>query len=323
MAKILLSGFLLMLTATASFAQDYGIAYTSTVLDWDEGANILEASCSVDLDYVAQAYYESATNCYIYHDSNIPAHILANNWGYGSNHAEVDLEYDYPTSNTSYSTQGTFFVTMPYYYQAGPDYYYYDPYDYLYYDGVGVYEPFSYEFPGFNDSEYVEYDDTLFLGYVYDSLTTTPGPPDHVRVITDIVQFPPACPSTGIAVRQMQMQVVDSGEAAIGNNASIVEAYDQRPTNTCTGQQIPAASGCAATGDGGTGQFIDTMVVSLDLCNSGISHTSSCGFTLTSTWSACSGGHSNQLWQSSRVTHANGVSVEGNTTGYGTGTTFH
>jgi hypothetical protein len=322
MAKILLAGFLLVVTATMSFAQDYGIAYTTTDIVWDENANEVDASCTILLDYTAEAYYQTATNCYIYHDSNTPSHIVANNWGYGSDYAEVDLEYDYPTEDTSYSTQGTYFVTMPYYYEDFGNFFYYDPFDYLYYDGAGIDDPLWYDFYGFNDSEYVEYDDTLFLGYLYDSLTTTPGPPDHVKVVVDNHGFPGACPTSGIDVRQMEMQIVDSGGAAIDNNASIVEAYDQQPTNTCTSQQIPGPSSCAASGEGGTGQFIDTLAVSLDFCGSGISHSSSCGFSLTSTWSRCSGG-SNQLWQSSRVTHANSISVDSNTTTYGSGTTFH
>jgi len=322
MAKAFLASLLLVFSASVSSAQDYGIAYTSTNVDWDSEANKIEASCTMWLDYTAEAYYESATNCYIYHDSNIPAHILANNWGYGTNYANVDLEYDYPTEDTTYSAQGTFFVTMPYYYWDG-DYFYYDPYDYLYYEYAGINEPFSYDFYGFNDAGDREGYETLFLGYLYDSETTAPGPADHVKLVGQFHGPHPSCPSTGFIFRQLQVQLVDSNEVAITNNASVVETYDQRPTNTCTSQQIPAPSGCAATGDGGTGQFIDTMTVSTDFCGSGISNTSSCGYTLVSTWSACSGGHSNQLWQSTRVTHANNVSVDGNTTNFSIPSTFH
>jgi hypothetical protein len=323
MLKTLLTGLMLVLTARVSLAQDFGIAYTSTDLDWDEQSNTIEASCTIFLDYTAEVYYETATNCYIYHDSNVPAHIVANDWGYGTNYANVNLEYNYPTQDTTYSTQATFFVTMPYYYYDAGDFYYYDPYDYLFYEYAGIFAPLWYDFYGYDEPTYRVNYETLFLGYLYDSETTAPGPADHVKKVGEVHGFPPDCPTTGIRVRQLQVQLVDSSGVAINNNASVVEAYDQQPTNTCTNQQIPAPSSCQATGDGGTGQFIDTMAVSLDLCGSGISQSSTCGFSLTSTWSACSGGRSNQLWQSSRTTHANLVTIDGNTTTFPSGAEFH
>lgn len=324
MNRTLLAGLLFVFAAaTTASAQSFGIAYTGTSIDHDPEAGTVEASCYILLDYTAEAYYQTATNCYIYHDSNIPAHIVDNDWGYGYNYASVELGYPYAAPDTSYSVQGTFYVVMPYFYEDTGYYWYYDPYEYRYYGGAGVYEPWYYEFFGFNAPQYVLTYDTLFLGYLYDSLVTGAGPADHVRVITDNHGFPVSCPSTGIDVRQFHMQIVDSAETAIDHNASIVEAYSSQPTNTCTGQQIPSPSSCAASGDGGTGRFIDTLAVSLDVCGSGISQSSSCGFSLTSTWSACGGGRSNQLWQSSRTTHANSISVDGNTSTYSSGTTFH
>src|SRR5262249_40444294 len=161
---------------------------------------------------------------------------VANNWGYGSDYAEVDLQYNYPTSDTSYSTQGTYFVTLPYYYQDGGDFFYYDPYDYLYYDGISIYEPEWYDFYGFDDSEYVEGYETLFLGYLYDSLATTPAPPVKFKVVTDDVGYPAQCPTTGILARVMRLQLLDASNGAITTNAySLVEDYDQQPINSCTG----------------------------------------------------------------------------------------
>lgn len=121
----------------------------------------------------------------------------------------------------------------------------------------------------------------------------------------------------------MWMQLVDANDTDINHNASIVESYDSQPTNTCTSQQIPAATSCAPTGDGGTGRFIDTLTVAIPPCGSGIPQSSSCGFTLTATWSACGGGHSNQLWQSWRITQANSVWVDGSTATYNPGTILH
>lgn len=324
MMRTILTGLVLALaTATSAQAQSFGIAYTGSSIDHDPEAGTVEASCYVLLDYTAEAYYQTATNCYIYYGSNIPAHIVDNDWGYGNNYASVELGYPYAAADTTYSVQGTFYVVMPYFYEDWGYYYYYDPYEYRYYGGAGVYEPWYYEFYGYNAPQYVVSYDTLFLGYVYDSVATGPGPADHVKVITDNHGYPVSCPSTGIAVRQMHMQIVDSSGTAIDHNASIAETYSSQPTNTCTGQQIPGPSSCAASGDGGTGQFIDTLRVSSDHCGSGIPQSSTCGFSLTATWSACGGGRSNQLWQSSRITQANSVTVDSNNTNFSSGTTFH
>lgn len=53
------------------------------------------------------------------------------------------------------------------------------------------------------------------------------------------------------------------------------------------------------------------MAVSDNLCNSSINHNSGCGYTLTSTWSVCSGGSSKDLWQYHGETRSNIVKVDG------------
>lgn len=146
--------------------------------------------------------------------------------------------------------------------------------------------------------------------------------PDHVKVVVDQQGYPSACPTTGVYVRQMQMQVVDSKNNAIPSDAYIQESFSNMSSNTCgNGQPIPAS--CALTGDGGVGEFIDTMAVSGNFCGSGIRQASGCGFSVTSTWHACSGSGSNTLWSSPRVTLSNEVQVNGSTSGFAPGTQFH
>lgn len=82
--------------------------------------------------------------------------------------------------------------------------------------------------------------------------------PDHVAVIVDNGGFPSDCPTTGIYVRQMQMQVVDTNGTPIGTIFSTKEAFSPNNIlNTC-GNGLPVPSSCAAEDAGGS--FIDTMM---------------------------------------------------------------
>ena len=144
------------------------------------------------------------------------------------------------------------------------------------------------------------------------------GPPDHLVVVTDQQGASASCPSTGIQLRQMKMRVVDTNGTTVPNSPSVAEAQNpSQPANSC-GNGSPVASGCAATASDGT--FIDNMAVSSNLCNSGISRSSGCGFTVTSTWSACATSGSNSLWVSPRTTTSNLVTVDGNSTSFSAGT---
>lgn len=145
--------------------------------------------------------------------------------------------------------------------------------------------------------------------------------PDHVAVIVDNGGFPSDCPTTGIYVRQMQMQVVDTNGTPIGTIFSTKEAFSPNNIlNTC-GNGLPVPSSCAAEDAGGS--FIDTMDVSGNFCTSGIKQSSGCGYSLTSTWSMCSNGFTNNIWTSPRTTLSNTVEVNGSQTSFKKGTQFH
>jgi len=147
----------------------------------------------------------------------------------------------------------------------------------------------------------------------------TVNPPDHVAVVVDSEGFPNQCPTTGVYVRQMNMQLVDIGGNTLKTNFSVMETYTNITANTCnTG--TPVATGCAATA---SGQFLDSMTVNKNYCNPGVLPASGCGFSLTSTWSMCGSGLTKSVWTSSRVTKSNGISVNGNTAIYTPGTQLH
>jgi hypothetical protein len=142
------------------------------------------------------------------------------------------------------------------------------------------------------------------------------GPPDHLTVVTDNSGTPKSCQSTGIWVRQMLMQVVDVNGQAETGNPSVAESFNPaQPSNSC-GNGSPIPSPCAAAGPSNcgscsAGQFLDSMAVSGNLCNSGINPSSGCGFSETSTWSTCGASGNHTLWVSPRTTLSNSVTVDG------------
>lgn len=145
--------------------------------------------------------------------------------------------------------------------------------------------------------------------------------PDHVKVILDQSGYLASCPNTGLYLRQIKVQVVSSsstGNKSITSPMSVAESYSNLSTNTCDPSKTPTASACAPADAGG--QFLDSMAVSDNLCNSGINRDSGCGFTLTSTWSICSGTAHNSIWTSTRETRSNSVKVNGQTANYAAGT---
>ena len=144
------------------------------------------------------------------------------------------------------------------------------------------------------------------------------GPADHLIVVVDQQGAPASCPTIGVQIRQMKMRVVDKNGTAVPQSPSVAESQDPaQPTNSC-GNGSPMAAACAPTASDST--FIDSMAVSGNLCSSGINRSSGCGFTVTSTWSACAASGSNTLWVSPRTTTSNLVTVDGNSTSFAVGT---
>jgi hypothetical protein len=144
------------------------------------------------------------------------------------------------------------------------------------------------------------------------------GPADHLIVVADQQGASANCQTTGIQLRQMQMRVVDVNGRTVPNSPSVAESQNPaQPANSC-GNGSPVAAPCGATASDST--FIDNMAVSKTLCGSGIIRSSGCGFTVTSTWSACTPSGSNSLWVSPRTTKSNLVTVDGNSTSFAAGT---
>jgi len=140
--------------------------------------------------------------------------------------------------------------------------------------------------------------------------------PHHVRVLVDQAGFPADCPDSGLWVRQIKVQVVDINNNDI-TSGSVKESYSNLSANTCN-NGTPSPSPCEPLDTGG--QFLDSMGVSGNLCNSGIARNSGCGFTLTSTWSMCNGTVQNNIWKSTRETRSNTVKVNGQVNAFPPGT---
>lgn len=137
------------------------------------------------------------------------------------------------------------------------------------------------------------------------------------QVVSDVQGPPQACPSNGIWMRQMTMQIVNQKQPY--SAVSIVESVSNLSTNTCGNGAPSITSQCqppiSASGPSGNGQFLDMMSVSQASCNSGISQSSGCGYSSISTWSLC-GALTNSFWHSPRVIHSNNIKVNGNTTNF-------
>jgi hypothetical protein len=152
---------------------------------------------------------------------------------------------------------------------------------------------------------------------IADALCQILAAPAKVKVVVDQQGYPASCPSTGVYVRQMQVQVVDSSNTDVTTAFSVKETFANLSTNTCgNGNAQPASCAAADTG----GKFLDTMTVSGNLCGSGISQNSGCGFTVESTWSICSGTAHPNIWKSTRETRSNLVKVNNQSSSYSAGT---
>ncbi len=160
--------------------------------------------------------------------------------------------------------------------------------------------------------------------------------PSYLTVVSDSGAVTPACPAPMVAIadaRSMTMQAVDATGDPLTTNATIQESWaPANPTSSCAGYSAGAPSACQATGafaGEGVGQFTDGMSVATapgsnppTFCfPAGTAKLpSGCGFSLTSTWSACGSSGSNQLWVSPRVTHSNSITVDGNSSKWASGT---
>jgi hypothetical protein len=137
--------------------------------------------------------------------------------------------------------------------------------------------------------------------------------PDHLSVVIDNEGFA-QCPQNqeALYLRQVQMQVVDTNNHALGKDVYIQETQSPaQPQNSCPNGGSPVPASCALTGTTGVGQFLDNMSVNRALCVAQGSVPAGCGFSVTSTWSACSTSGSNTLWVSPRVTHSDSVTLDG------------
>ncbi len=156
-------------------------------------------------------------------------------------------------------------------------------------------------------------------------------PPDHVVILNDSNGPPGACSTTGIWVRQMTVSLQDANNVTVPQNYSTVETYSDpsSPTSSCPSpwNVAPVASSCGVTTTGYcptcTGTWTDTLAVANNFCSSGITVSSACGFSETSTWAMCSNGLTNNVWTSPRQTLSDGITANSNSTQFTTGTKLY
>ncbi len=161
-----------------------------------------------------------------------------------------------------------------------------------------------------------------FPQYVYGvkSFFTDPPIPHHVRVYSDVGGFPQACFFTGVYRRELSVQIVNQFSRVVGSG-SVQEGFaNYTPGENTCGNGDPVPSPCQIILPVGLGLFTDIMTVSGDSCGSGISQGSGCGYTLTPTWRMCSGSQTMNIWTYDGETRSNIVKVNGNSTGYQSGT---
>src|ERR1041385_5435907 len=183
---------------------------------------------------------------------------------------------------------------------------YYDYYDFGFFENQGIFEPFSYSFLGPGPLA-TRPSAPILLGSTTDEASvTTAGAPHHVQVVKDKQGV--VC-AGGIQIRQITVQIVDASNKKITTSTSVSETYSNLTTNTChNGNPVP--SSCAPTQ---RGTFIDSMAVTQTLCNSTIDPSSGCGYTLTSTWSVCSGSPQPDVWTYNGETRSNLIKVNNST----------
>jgi hypothetical protein len=226
--------------------------------------------------------------------------------------------------NTAYEMQTNHWLLAAYFYgvcdpyPTNCDIYYYDdPYGYSKltaqnFAGLGtVNAPGTAEYPD-------DYSYSIASTYLYGTSST------HVSVVSDQVGVPAACNGgPGVFIRQTELQLVTGSNVPITTSIPVGETLTNVTTNTCSNGGVPVAGPCAAAAGG---QFQDFQAVRGNPANPSsfcVSEPAGCGFTLTSIWSACGIGLTNNIWTSPRVVHSNGITMNGSSTKFPVGTQLY
>jgi len=292
--------------------------YTS--IDYDQDTSIVDAYSETDNDYdVEGAYHAWVALSVTDQDNSVMGYQNATDDG-AMGFASVDIQFT-GSADSTYTARGLHKLIAQqwdYDYSFWPTVttIWYDYYDFSDFAAAGIQVPVFYAFQG-TDSEVTRSSPQIILGTTYDDASvTTAGPPDHVKVLRD--QQGEVCEG-GLQVRQITVQIVDQGGQKITTQTSVAEGFSNLSANSC-GNGSPSPWPCTATQ---RGTFIDSMAVSDHIhCDSAISRGSGCGYTLTSTWSVCSGSSHPAIWTYNGETRSNLVKVN-NTTQIQKGTALY
>jgi hypothetical protein len=227
--------------------------------------------------------------------------------------------------NASYEMQTNHFVFAAYFYgycdpyPTNCDVYYYDdPYGYSTLTAKNFLGLGTVNAPGTaEDADSASY--YIASTYLYGTSST------HVSVVFDNVGKPAVCGTKpGVITRQSGLQLVTGSGVPITTDIPVGETITNQTTNTCQGGGQVTPDPCAATSSGYFQDFSAVLGNPANPSSFCVTTTPAvCGLSLTSVWSACGSGLTNNIWTSQRSIMSNGITYSGNSTGFPPGTPLY
>lgn len=280
----LLAACLVLSSAGTARAQEFASdvsAYCNTYIQLDEENGLINAQAYVYTSYVYNLYYDIEVRATLRGGEQ---YDYQTNYSHGQSLLYSQDLWTYlwveAWADTEYKVWAEY--TVKFYYDGS--YGYYDFWDFSRYAFLQVYEPNFYDFIGYFTRQMYNNSSSTNVGTVHSNKKT--GVPHHVKVYSDVNREVPGC---GSYERIIKYQVVDSSGKPVGTT-STREVFSETQhgielpfvNNTCVGADsyiypsecsVDKAGiivdglfvGCAAGGDCGTSDFMDSWVT----CQSG------------------------------------------------------
>ncbi|MDQ1640408.1 MAG: hypothetical protein QOF62_3747 [Pyrinomonadaceae bacterium] len=280
-----------------------------TEIDYYADTDTLDAYSETDLDWDLVGEYDAYVSLTI-RDGNFSVVAQGSEEDQWNGVASVELFYSGTNPDTTYIAKGfhkPIADLWDYDYAWPYRTYYYDDYYFGYFENQGIYSPWYYYFlsPGFQEIHRRTAPISVGSTFDTDSVTTPPGNPDHLHVVSDNTGVVAGC--TSVTSRQIKFKVVDSNGKNTGATP-MQEYFSSLSTNTCRSDGAgPTPDSCAPTDS--KGQFTDNITVN---CNS---VGGSCGYTITDQWQWCASGQTPAtVGTLTETVHNNAITVNGVTT---------
>jgi|GEM_PF-2322661 len=281
-----------------------------TTIDYDEDTGIVDAYSETDEDYEVMGAYGAwvALNVMDQNSSVLGYETDSDDGTVGLASVEIQFTGNADYTYTAHGLHKALAEQWDYDYSYWPHVttVWYDYANFSHFANEGIQVPVFYAFQG-PGPEATRGSQPIILGTTYDEASVaTAGLPDHVKVTRDQQGW--LCEG-GIQVRQINLQIVDSSGKKITTRPWIAESFANVSSNSCQ-NGAPQPWGCSQADTGAT--FIDSMSVTPQIhCDSTIPRGSSCGYTLTSTWSVCAGGFQPAVWTYDGETRSDLIHVNG------------